>query len=118
MSFTKRFIEHNEYNDTLISVLQHLDENDLLPNNLIKGIARKVIDVQSPEELSTRSQRWHFYNDVKPFIENIRCENNDCNSHIGTDILEESFNYKNQYGKLLCIDCRLNKDRENHYLNK
>jgi hypothetical protein len=75
MSFTKRFVEYQEHNETLISVLKYLDENNLLPENRIRGIARKVIKKQNPEELSTKSQRWIFCTEAEPLIENICCEN-------------------------------------------
>jgi len=118
MSFTKRFIEYQEHNDALIAVLTYLDESDMLPENRIRGIARKVIKKQNPEELNTESQRWHFCNEVEPFIEKISCENQECNSFIGIHNLEEAFNHREQYGQLLCADCLINKGREEHYRNK
>lgn len=117
MSFTKRYIEYQDHNDTLVVVLTYLDENDMLPENQIRGIARKVIKKQNPDELNTKSQRWHFCNDIKPFIEKIVCENPDCNLPIGVANLEEAFNHRDQYG-LLCPDCLINKGREEHYRNK
>lgn len=114
MSFTKRYIEYQEHNDTLVAVLTYLDENDLLPENQIRGIARKVIKKQNPEELNTESQRWHFCNEVEPFIEKIICENPDCNSPIGITKLEGAFNHRDQFG-LLCPDCLINKGREERY---
>ena len=118
MSFTKRFIEYQEHNDTLIEVLTYLDENDLLPENQIRGIARKVIKKQYPEDLNTETQRWHFCNDLEPFIKNICCENPECNSPIGIRNLEEAFKYRDQYGQLLCPDCLINRGRKDHYGNK
>jgi hypothetical protein len=118
MSFTKRFIEYQDYNDTLVKVLMYLDENDLLPENQIRGIARKVIKKQKPDELNTESQRWHFCNDVVPFMEKITCENPDCNSPIGVRALEEAFNHKGGHGELLCPDCLINRGREDHYRDK
>lgn len=117
MSYTKRFIEYQEYNHTIVEVLTYLDENDMLPENQIRGIARKVIKKQNPEELNTRSQRWHFYNEIEPFVEQITCENLECNSPIGASNLEEAFIHRDQYG-LLCPDCLINKGREEHYSDK
>lgn len=117
MSFTKRFIEYQEYNDLLIKALMHLDEKDMLPENQIRGIARKVIQKQNPEELNTKSQRWHFCNDLEPFMEKITCENPDCNSPLGVRNLEEAFNHKDQYGELLCPDCLINRGRKDRYMN-
>ncbi len=118
MSFTKRFIEQEEYNDHLIAALRHLDENDILPENQMRGIARTIIKKQRPENLNTEAQRWEFFNHIKPFLENILCENSECNTQIGIDNLEQAFDHKDQYGLLLCPDCLINKGREEHYASK
>ena len=115
MSFVKRFTEYQEYNDALVSVLKHLDENDSLPRDETRGIARKIIKGQKPDELNSRSQRWTFYNCIEPLLKNIRCENDDCNALIGISGLEEAFNHKEQYGELLCLDCLINRWRLEYY---
>jgi hypothetical protein len=114
MSFVKGFIEYQEHDETLVSVLKYLDENDSFPEDETRGIARSIIEGHKPHDLNTRSQRWSFYERIEPLLKNIRCEDTACNAQIGISSLEETFHHKEPYGALLCFDCLINKWREEY----
>jgi len=86
MSFTKRFIEYQEYNDYLLAALKYMDNKEMFPENQIRGIARSIVKKKNPENLNTKSQRWAFYQQIVPLMNSIICE--DCNSKIGIENLE------------------------------
>ena len=109
MSSIKRYMEAEEQREALRGVLDILLNTEQIDHDVSKGIARKIVADGDTSGLSSK-QLDVFEKYIETFI-NVRCEKEGCGNEIDIRHLRESYENRDEFGGLYCVDCTIDMGR-------
>lgn len=109
MSAIDRYMEVEEQREALRGVLDILLETEQIDHEVSRGIAKKIVADGDTEGLSSK-QLDVFKKYIEPYI-NVKCEREGCGNEIDIRHLRESYENRDEFGGLYCVDCTIDMGR-------
>ncbi|OEE10652.1 hypothetical protein [Aliivibrio fischeri] len=102
MSSIVEYMEQQRSRDSLLAVLEHLQECDMIEDDRARGITRQIIGERTLDNLTER-QIYRYEQDVFPLVD-VDCDGH-CETKIDITDLENAYLREMELGGVYCQHC-------------